>query len=51
VSWLKQGLVVGLIARAGHPVLIDAPARFKAALPRWGAACAKSDSADEFMLP
>ncbi len=45
-----EGLVVGLIAGAGHPVLMVEPARFKAARPRWGAAGAKSDAADAFML-
>lgn len=45
-----EGLVVGLIARAGHPVLMVEPARFNAARPRWGAAGAKSDAADAFML-
>jgi len=50
VSWLKEGLVVGLIARAGHPLLMVEPARFKAARPRWRVAGAKSDSADAFTL-
>ncbi len=45
-----EGLVVGLIAAAGHPVLMVEPAAFKAARPRWGAAGAKSDAADAFML-
>lgn len=45
-----EGLVVGLIARAGHPVLMVDPAAFKASRPRWGAAGAKSDAADAFML-
>lgn len=45
-----EGLVVGLIAGAGHPVLMVEPAAFKAARPRWGAAGAKSDAADAFML-
>jgi len=45
-----EGLVVGLIARAGHPVLMVEPTAFKAARPRWGAAGAKSDAADAFML-
>jgi transposase len=45
-----EGLVVGLIARAGHPVLMVEPAAFKASRPRWGAAAAKSDAADAFML-
>ena len=45
-----EGLVVGLIARAGHPVLMVEPAAFKASRPRWGAAGAKSDAADAFML-
>jgi transposase len=45
-----DGLVVGLIAGAGHPVLMIEPAAFKAARPRWGSAGAKSDAADAFML-
>lgn len=45
-----EGLVVGLIAGAGHPVLMIEPAAFKAARPRWGSAGAKSDAADAFML-
>lgn len=45
-----EGLVVGLIAGAGHPVMMVEPAAFKAARPRWGSAGAKSDSADAFML-
>ena len=45
-----EGLVVGLIAGAGHPVLMVEPAAFKATRPRWGAAGAKSDAADAFML-
>jgi transposase len=45
-----EGLVVGLIAAAGHPVLMIEPAAFKAARPRWGSAGAKSDAADAFML-
>jgi len=45
-----EGLVVGLIAQAGHPVLMVEPAAFKASRPRWGAAGAKSDAADAFML-
>ena len=40
-----EGLVVGLIAAAGHPVLMVEPAAFKATRPRWGAAGAKSDAA------
>ena len=40
-----EGLVVGLIAGAGHPVLMVEPAAFKAARPRWGSAGAKSDLA------
>jgi hypothetical protein len=31
-----EGLVVGLIAGAGHPVVVVDPAGFKAARPRWG---------------
>jgi len=45
-----EGLVVGLIAAAGHPVLMVEPAAFKAARPRRGSAGAKSDAADAFML-
>jgi transposase len=45
-----EGLVVGLIAGAGHPVLMAEPAAFKAARPRWGSAGAKSDLGDAFML-
>lgn len=45
-----EGLVVGLIAGAGHPVLMVEPAALKAARPRWGSAGAKSDLADAFML-
>jgi transposase len=45
-----EGLVVGLIAGAGHPVLMVEPAALKAARPRWGAAGAKSDLGDAFML-
>lgn len=45
-----EGLVVGLITQAGHPVMMVEPAAFKAARPRWGASGAKSDSADAFML-
>ena len=45
-----EGLVVGLIAGAGHPVLTVEPAAFKAARPRWGSAGAKSDLGDAFML-
>ncbi len=45
-----EGLVVGLITDAGHPVLMADPAAFKAARPRWGSAGAKSDSGDAFML-
>jgi transposase len=45
-----EGLIVGLIADAGHPVLMVEPAAFKAARPRWGAAGAKSDLGDAFML-
>jgi transposase len=41
---------VGLIAGAGHPVLMVEPAAFKAARPRWGSAGAKSDLGDAFML-
>ena len=33
-----EGLVVGLIAGAGHPVWMVEPAAFKAARPRWGSA-------------
>ena len=45
-----EGLVVGLIAGAGHPVWMVEPSAFKAARPRWGAAGAKSDLSDAFML-
>lgn len=45
-----EGLVVGLIGGAGHPVLMVEPAAFKAARPRWGSAGAKSDLGDAFML-
>lgn len=45
-----EGLVVGRIASAGHPVLMIESASFKAARPRWGSAGAKSDAADAFML-
>jgi len=45
-----EGLVVGLIAAAGHPVWMAEPAAFKAARPRWGSAGAKSDAGDAFML-
>ncbi len=45
-----EGLVVGLIAGAGHPVWVVEPAAFKAARPRWGSAGAKSDLGDAFML-
>lgn len=45
-----EGLVVELIADAGHVVLMVDPAGFKAARPRWGSAGAKSDLADAYML-
>lgn len=45
-----EGLVVGRIASAGHPVLMIDPTSFMAARPRWGSAGAKSDAADAFML-
>lgn len=45
-----EGLLVGLIADAGHPVLVADPAGFKAARPRWGPTPTKSDLADAFML-
>ena len=45
-----EGLVVGLIAGAGHPVLMVDPAAFKAARPRWGSAGAKSDLGDALMI-
>jgi Transposase len=32
----SEGLVVGLITAAGHPVLMAEPAGFNAARPRWG---------------
>lgn len=46
----SEGLVVGLITAAGHPVLMAEPAGFNAARPRWGSAGAKSDAGDAFML-
>ena len=45
-----EGLIVGAIAGAGHPVWMVEPAAFKAARPRWGSAGAKSDLGDAFML-
>lgn len=45
-----EGLLVGMIADAGHPVLVADPAGFKAARPRWGPTPTKSDLADAFML-
>src|SRR4051794_39568882 len=45
-----EGLIVGVIAGAGHPVWMVEPAAFKAARPRWGSAGAKSDLGDAFML-
>lgn len=45
-----EGLIVGLLAGAGHPVLMVEPAAFKATRPRWGSAGAKSDLGDAFML-
>lgn len=45
-----EGLIVGLIADAGHPVMMVEPSAFKAARPRWGSAGAKSDLGDAFML-
>jgi len=45
-----EGLIVGLIAGAGHPVMMVEPSAFKAARPRWGSAGAKSDLGDAFML-
>ncbi|MGB9373268.1 MAG: IS110 family transposase [Jiangellales bacterium] len=45
-----EGLIVGLITGAGHPVWMVEPAAFKAARPRWGSAGAKSDLGDAFML-
>lgn len=45
-----EGLIVGLIAGAGHPVLMVDPAALKATRPRWGSAGAKSDLGDAFML-
>ena len=45
-----EGPVVGLIAGAGHPVLMVEPAALKAARARWGSGGAKSDLADAFML-
>jgi len=46
----SEGLVVGLIGAAGHPVLMAEPAGFNAARPRWGSAGTKSDAGDAFML-
>jgi transposase len=46
----SEGLVVGLIAAAGHPVLMAEPAGFNAARPRWGSTGTKSDAGDAFML-
>ena len=46
----SEGLVVGLITAAGHPVLMAEPAGFNAARPRWGSAGTKSDAGDAFML-
>ena len=46
----SEGLVVGLVAAAGHPVLMAEPAGFNAARPRWGSAGTKSDAGDAFML-
>ena len=45
-----EGLIVGVIAGAGHPVWMVEPAAFKAARPRWGSAGAKSDLGDALML-
>ena len=45
-----EGLIVGAIAGAGHPVWMVEPAAFKAARPRWGSTGAKSDLGDAFML-
>jgi transposase len=46
----SEGLVVGRIAAAGHPVLMAEPAGFSATRPRWGSAGTKSDAGDAFML-
>jgi transposase len=46
----SEGLVVGLITAAGHPVLMAEPAGFNATRPRWGSAGTKSDAGDAFML-
>lgn len=46
----SEGLVVGLIAAAGHQVLVAEPAGFHAARPRWGSSGTKSDLGDAFML-
>jgi transposase len=46
----SEGLIVGLITAAGHPVLMAEPAGFNAARPRWGSAGTKSDAGDAFML-
>jgi transposase len=46
----SEGLVVGLIAAADHPVLMAEPTGFNAARPRWGSTGTKSDAGDAFML-
>lgn len=46
----SEGLIVGLITAAGHPILMAEPAGFNAARPRWGSAGTKSDAGDAFML-
>ena len=46
-----EGLVVGLIAGAGHPVWMVEPAAFKAARPRWGQPARSQISATPSCLP
>jgi transposase len=45
-----NGLVVDRLLAAGHPVVPIHPNAFHAARARWGAARAKSDPADSYML-
>jgi transposase len=45
-----DGLVVARLLEAGHPVVPVPPHAFYASRPRWGAARAKSDPADSYML-
>jgi hypothetical protein len=46
----STGLVVDRLLAAGHPVVPVHPTAFHAARPRWGAAGAKSDPGDSYML-